>query len=64
MMIPGSYNASNVHRDIDREIQRLYTQVLLSWDKEARTLAAIRKNTAKRSQQINEDIQEINHNLD
>ncbi len=39
MMIPGSYNASNVHRDIDSEIQRLYTQVLLSWDKEARTLA-------------------------
>jgi ubiquinone/menaquinone biosynthesis C-methylase UbiE len=39
MMIPGSYNVSSVHRNIDREIQRLYNQVLLSWDKEARTLA-------------------------
>lgn len=39
MIIPGSYNASRAHRDLNSEIQRLHTQVLLSWEKEARTLA-------------------------
>ncbi len=36
--MPASYNASTMHRDLDSEVQRLRTQVLLSWEKEARTL--------------------------
>jgi ubiquinone/menaquinone biosynthesis C-methylase UbiE len=37
--IPGSYNASSIHRDLDSEVERLQAQVLISWQKEARTLA-------------------------
>ncbi len=39
MPASSSYNASTVHRDLDSEVQRLRTQVRLSWEKEARTLA-------------------------
>ncbi|GAB1540563.1 hypothetical protein NUACC21_32320 [Scytonema sp. NUACC21] len=36
--IPGSYNASTIHRDLNSEIERLQAQVLISWQKEAVTL--------------------------
>ena len=39
MATSGSYDASDAHRDFDSEVARLRTQVLLSWKKEARTLA-------------------------
>lgn len=39
MTTRGAYNASSFNRDLDSEIQRLRAQVLLSWEKEARTLA-------------------------
>lgn len=35
----GSYDVSASHRDASAEIERLRAQALLSWDKEARTLA-------------------------
>lgn len=38
MTIPGSYNASTHHQDLDSEVQRLRSQVLLSWEEEARRL--------------------------
>lgn len=38
MTTSGSYNASQVQPDLDSEIHRLQTQVLISWHKEARTL--------------------------
>ena len=38
MTIPGSYNASTYHRNLDSELQRLRAQVELTWKKESRTL--------------------------
>jgi ubiquinone/menaquinone biosynthesis C-methylase UbiE len=38
MTTPGSYDASIMNVDLDKELQRLHLQVLLSWKKEARTL--------------------------
>jgi ubiquinone/menaquinone biosynthesis C-methylase UbiE len=35
----GSYHASKSHRDAESEVQRLRAQALLTWEKEARTLA-------------------------
>ena len=38
MAAEGSYQASTFNLELDAEIQRLKAQVLLSWEKEARTL--------------------------
>lgn len=38
MTTPGSYDVSTTHKDLNSEIQRLRTQVLLSWRKEAHKL--------------------------
>ena len=38
MAAEGSYQASTYNLELDAEIQRLKAQVLLSWEKEARTL--------------------------
>lgn len=39
MTTQGSYNASTINHNLDSELRRLHAQVLLSWEKEARTLA-------------------------
>jgi ubiquinone/menaquinone biosynthesis C-methylase UbiE len=39
MSTSGSYDPATKHRDLESEIQRLHTQAILSWRKEARTLA-------------------------
>ena len=39
MATSGSYDASRAHRGFDSEVERLRAQALLSWEKEARTLA-------------------------
>ncbi|MGB0561746.1 MAG: class I SAM-dependent methyltransferase [Spirulinaceae cyanobacterium] len=38
MAVPGSYNASTYHRDLESELNRLRAQLALSWNKEARNL--------------------------
>ena len=38
MTVPGSYNVSTHHRNLDSELRRLQFQVELTWKKEARTL--------------------------
>ena len=38
MPAEGSYQVSTYNLELEREIQRLKAQVLLSWEKEARTL--------------------------
>ncbi|MEM8639546.1 MAG: methyltransferase domain-containing protein [Cyanobacteria bacterium P01_G01_bin.54] len=38
MAVPGSYNASTYHRDLESELHRLRAQLALTWKKEARNL--------------------------